>query len=138
MNYDSYSVSTKWANGFPDCSTGTVNPGTETATATFDLNLPPISLTNIRLEVTLTPNITESTFIGEVLPVLGCTGTTVTSDYYLHDIQASHSDAQPLASHSYYVNVNTPVTYNLSGTSTFNDVVYNGTESTSLTASASQ
>lgn len=65
-------------------------------------------------------------------------GNTVTSGFYVHDIDASHSDAQPTASHSYYVYVNTPITYDLAGTSTFNDVVYSGIESTTLTASQSQ
>ena len=138
LTYDSYSVSAVWASGLADCSSGTGNNGTESATATFDLNLPPASPSDVRLEVTLTPSITETTFLGEIHPTVGCQGGSTTSMYYMFDLDASHSDQQQTPSHSYFVNVNTPVTYNLSGTSTYATVTYNATESTTLTVSQSQ
>lgn len=138
LRYDSYSVSAVWADGLADCSRGTGNNGTESATATFDLNLPPASPSDVRLQVTLTPNLTETTLLGQFIPTVGCKGKSTTSTYYLFDLDASHSDQQHTLSHSYFVTVNTPVTYNLSGTSTYSTVTYNGTESTTLTASQSQ
>lgn len=137
LAYDSYSVSVVWATGLPDCSTGAGNPGSLNVVAAFDVNAFPTSPDQVRLELALTPSITETTTLAMQTPA-GCVGTTVTSNSYEQDIDASHSDKQQTATHFYYVYVNTPITYNLVGTSSYANVVYQGTEETSLTASQTQ
>ena len=137
LAYDSYSISVVWGPGYQDCSSGVGNPGSLNVVGLFDINVFPSSPDQVRLELALTPSITETTTLAVVDAGI-CEGGTATSTFYEDDIDASHSDTQQTATHFYFVYVNTPITYNLVGTSTYSDVVYQGTEQTTLTASQTQ
>jgi hypothetical protein len=141
LAYDSYSISVNWVvSGDQDCSSGSGNPGVLGAGAEFDLNLFPMSPNQVRLELALTPEITENTILGWIDPDTGqCEQSTNTTTYYEEDLVASHSAPLTTITFYYYVNLNTPITYNLTGTSNYAEgVTYQGTEQTTLTASQTQ
>jgi len=139
LAYDSYNVSVYWGPNVTDCSSGVGNPGTLSVTATFDLNAGmPGNANQVRLQLVLTPSITETTTLGVVEPDGTCHSVTGTSDYYEGDIAATHLDAQLTLAYSYYVNVNTPITYSLAGTIQVGGGSWAGTEATTLTAAQTQ
>jgi hypothetical protein len=140
LAYDSYTVSVQWPPPFiGDCSSGFGNPGTLSVTATFDLNAGfPGNANQVRLKLVVTPNINETTTFGVVLPDGTCQSGTSTTQLYESDLAATHLDKQLTLAYPYYVNVNTPATYNLAGTLQYQNQSYAGTETTTLTAAQTQ
>ena len=137
LAYDSFSISVDWGNGDQDCSSGTGNPGVLGVGAMFDLNMFPASPNQVRLEVALGPEIYETTALGFIEAGQCNAGATGTTMFYVWDLMASQGTF-PYSIFYYYVNLNTPVTYNFAaGTSSFGGI-YQGTEQTTLTASQTQ
>ncbi len=142
LAYDKYTYSINWnAQGATDCSSGVGNPGTIAISAAFDLNNITTLLPNpdqIRMQVTLTPRIDES----DTLCLLGPAGSVSnpeTDAYYDTYFAIAHGGTgfNGYPPSPYFVNLNTPTTFNFAGTSVFSTngvtVTYTATENSKVT-----
>jgi len=142
LNYQSYSFSDDWNTpDTTDCSSGVGNPGTIAVTATFDLNNITTLVPNpnqIRMQVTLIPHIDETDTL--------CAATNGISvslpepdafydTYFAITHGGTGFNGYPPS--PYFLNLNTPQTFNFAGSSVVGgggpSATYIATENSTLT-----
>jgi len=136
LNYDSRIFSIDWNLPVTDCSSGVGNSGKIGVTAQFDLNVSPLSISSaseLRLNVSVMPSVTETdTYC--LTSSAGTVSSTATDGNYDTFLSIAHggsgSDGFPPS--PYFVNLNTPQTFNLTGNSSAAGIDFTANESSTL------